>query len=67
MNSYQMEHHLRRECEGQLEDSLKTGHCELLGLSKPNPSGAKLSLLDSLETRESLGKLDSLLNGFWLS
>jgi hypothetical protein len=67
MNLYQMEHHLRREHEGQLEDSLKTGNCELLGLSKPNTSGAKLSLLNLLETKESLGKFDSFLNGFWLS
>jgi hypothetical protein len=62
-----MEHHLRRECEGQLEDSLKTGNCDLLGLSKPNASRAKLSLLDLLETRESLGKFDCFLNSFWLS
>jgi hypothetical protein len=67
MNLYQMEHHLRRECEGQLEDSLKSGDCELLGLSKLNASGAKLSLVDLLETRESLGKFDSFLNSFWLS
>jgi hypothetical protein len=58
---------LRREREGQLEDSLKTKNCELLDLSKPNASGAKLSLLDLLETRESLGKFDSFLNSFWLS
>ncbi len=58
---------LRRDREGQLEDSLKTGNCELLGLSKPNSSGAKLSLLDLLETRGSLGKFDSFLNSFWLS
>jgi hypothetical protein len=57
---------LRREREGQLEDSLTTGNCELLGLSKPNASGAKLSLLDLLENRESLGKFDDFLNGFWL-
>jgi hypothetical protein len=67
MSLYQMEHHLRREREGQLEDSLTTGHCELLGLSKPNTSRAKLSLLDSLETRESLRKFNSFLNGFQLS
>jgi hypothetical protein len=42
-------------------------NCEILGLSKPNASGAKLSLLDLLETREYLGKFDSFLNGFWLS
>jgi hypothetical protein len=69
-----MEHHLRtggwgklREHKGQLEDSLKqeiAENCELLGLSKPNASGAKLNLLDLLETRESLGKFDSFLNGF---
>jgi hypothetical protein len=41
MNLCQMEHHLKRECEGQLGDSLKTRNCELLGLSKPNASGAK--------------------------
>jgi hypothetical protein len=64
MNLYQMEHHLRREREGQLEDSLKIGNCECLGLSKPNASGAKLSNLDLLKTRESLGKFDSFLNGF---
>jgi hypothetical protein len=67
MNLYQMEHHLSREHEGQLEDSQKTGNCGLLGLSKPNASGAKLSLLVFLETRESLGKFDSFLNGFRLS
>ncbi len=62
-----MEHHLRREREGQLEDSLKTGNCELLCLSKPIASREKVSLLDLLETRESLEKFDSFLNGFWLS
>jgi hypothetical protein len=57
-----------REGKGRTTGRLsETGNCELLGLSKPNASGAKLILLDLLETRESLGKFDSFPNGFQLS
>jgi hypothetical protein len=52
--------------KGNWKNSLKQEIVSFFGLSKPNASGANLSLLDLLETSESLGKFDSFLNGFWL-